>query len=41
MDVERARALFPEMTVEEGIRVFLTGGMALPSRLGNARRHDI
>jgi uncharacterized membrane protein len=39
--VERARALFPEMTVEEGIRVFLTGGMALPSRLGNARRHDI
>jgi uncharacterized membrane protein len=38
---DRARALFPDITVEEGIRVFLTGGMALPSRLGNARRHDI
>jgi uncharacterized membrane protein len=39
--VERARALFPDLTVEEGIRVFLTGGMALPSRLGSARRIDI
>jgi uncharacterized membrane protein len=27
------RTLFPEMTVQEGIRVFLTGGMALPGRL--------
>jgi uncharacterized membrane protein len=39
--VERARALFPEMTVEEGIRVFLTGGMALPSQLRSAERNDI
>jgi uncharacterized membrane protein len=39
--VERARALFPDLTVEEGIRVFLTGGMALPSRLGSAARDDI
>ena len=39
--VERARALFPDLTVEEGIRVFLTGGMALPSRLGSAQRDDI
>jgi uncharacterized membrane protein len=39
--VERARALFPDITVEEGIRVFLTGGMALPSRLGRAAREDI
>jgi uncharacterized membrane protein len=39
--VERARALFPDITVEEGIRVFLTGGMALPSRLGSAPRIDI
>ena len=39
--VERARALFPDITVEEGIRVFLTGGMALPSRLGSAPRNDI
>ena len=39
--VARARALFPDITVEEGIRVFLTGGMALPSRLGSAPRDDI
>ena len=26
----RARALFPDITVEEGIRIFLTGGVALP-----------
>jgi uncharacterized membrane protein len=31
------RATFPEMTVEEGIRVFLTGGMGLPSHV-RARR---
>ena len=24
---------FPELTVEQGIRIFLTGGMALPGRL--------
>jgi uncharacterized membrane protein len=30
---ERSRATFPSITVEEGIRIFLTGGMALPSRL--------
>jgi uncharacterized membrane protein len=28
-----ARASFPEMTVEEGIRVFLTGGTGLPDRI--------
>lgn len=27
------RAIYPRMTVEEGIRVFLTGGMALPPHL--------
>jgi uncharacterized membrane protein len=27
------RAAFPEMSVEEGIRVFLTGGMGLPDRM--------
>jgi uncharacterized membrane protein len=27
------RALFPDMTVEEGIRVFLTGGMSIPDRI--------
>jgi uncharacterized membrane protein len=31
--VERARATFPDITVEDGIRIFLTGGMALPARL--------
>ena len=31
--VEPAHATFPDITVEEGIRIFLTGGMALPTRL--------
>jgi uncharacterized membrane protein len=30
---ERDRALFPDISVEEGIRILLTGGMALPPRL--------
>jgi len=30
---ERDRATFPDITVEDGIRIFLTGGMALPPRL--------
>ena len=30
---DRDRATFPDLTVEEGIRIFLTGGMALPARL--------
>ena len=29
----RARALFPDISVEEGIRIFLTGGMSLPGRI--------
>ena len=29
----REQASFPNLTVEEGIRIFLTGGMALPNRL--------
>jgi uncharacterized membrane protein len=28
---------FPDLTVEEGIRIFLTGGMALPPQLKGAR----
>ena len=32
---ERARVLFPDITVEEGLRVFLTGGMAIPPRLAS------
>jgi uncharacterized membrane protein len=27
------RVVFPDITVEQGIRIFLTGGMALPGRL--------
>ena len=35
------RAVFPDLTVEEGIRIFLTGGMALPDHVGRARdAHD-
>jgi uncharacterized membrane protein len=30
---ERERATFPDIDVEDGIRIFLTGGMALPPRL--------
>ena len=30
---ERSRAVFPDISVEEGIRILLTGGMALPPRL--------
>jgi uncharacterized membrane protein len=29
----RARAFFPDLTVEDGIRIFLTGGMSLPTHL--------
>lgn len=29
----RDRAFFPDLTVEEGIRIFLTGGMSLPGRI--------
>jgi uncharacterized membrane protein len=30
---ERDRATFPDISVEEGVKIFLTGGMALPSRV--------
>jgi uncharacterized membrane protein len=40
----RERAVFPDVDVEEGIRIFLTGGMSLPGALGGlpspARRLD-
>ena len=29
----RARAFYPDVTVEEGIRIFLTGGMSLPGHI--------
>jgi uncharacterized membrane protein len=31
--VERDRAVFPDISVEDGIKVFLTGGMALPAKV--------
>ena len=31
--VDPSHATFPDITVEDGIRIFLTGGMALPTRL--------
>jgi uncharacterized membrane protein len=34
---ERARASFPDITVEEGLRIFLTGGMALPPQVRGER----
>lgn len=37
---ERGRATFPDITVEEGIRIFLTGGMALPPRIRGRRGDD-
>jgi uncharacterized membrane protein len=33
----RDRATFPDLTVEEGIRIFLTGGMAIPPRVLGVR----
>jgi uncharacterized membrane protein len=33
MVYERDRATYPDISVEEGIKIFLTGGMALPPRL--------
>ena len=35
--VPRDAAFFPDLTVEEGVRVILTGGMALPPSLGRER----
>ena len=37
---ERDRATFPDISVEEGIRIFLTGGMALPLQLRGRRGDD-
>ena len=33
----RERAYFPDLTVEEGIRIFLTGGMSLPGEIRHRR----
>ena len=31
--IRAERAFFPDLTVEEGVRIFLTGGMSLPGEL--------
>lgn len=34
---ERDRATFPDISVQDGIRIFLTGGMALPAKVARLR----
>jgi uncharacterized membrane protein len=36
----RERVYYPDLTVEEGIRIFLTGGMSLPGRIDSSRRAE-
>ena len=36
----RSAASFPDLSVEDGVRIFLTGGMALPSRIRTRTGHD-
>jgi uncharacterized membrane protein len=38
---QRDRVWYPDITVEQGIRIFLTGGMALPGRLRVHVRSDV
>ena len=38
--VARDHAVYPDLTVEQGIRIFLTGGMALPARVHGRRGDD-
>jgi len=37
----RDGAFFPDLTVEEGIRVFLTGGMTLPAEIADKRSDNV
>jgi uncharacterized membrane protein len=37
----REQAIYPDISVEEGIRIFLTGGMALPNRLTSTPYENI
>jgi uncharacterized membrane protein len=36
----RERAYFPDLTVEEGVRIFLTGGMSLPGEIREKHQPD-
>jgi uncharacterized membrane protein len=37
---ERERISFPDLSVQEGIRIFLTGGMAIPPRVESRATND-
>src|SRR5260221_5094646 len=37
---ERARAMYPDISVEEGVRIFLTGGMAFPPTVRGLSSND-
>ena len=37
---QRSQASFPDLSVEDGVRIFLTGGMALPPRISTRTGHD-
>lgn len=37
---EPSRVSYPDISVEEGLRIFLTGGMALPLKVGRAAGDD-
>jgi uncharacterized membrane protein len=36
----RSQASFPDLSVEDGVRIFLTGGMALPPRISTRTGND-
>jgi uncharacterized membrane protein len=36
----KERVYYPDLSVEEGIRIFLTGGMSLPGRIGSRRLEE-
>src|SRR5918993_6072495 len=37
----RGRAIYPELLVEEGVRIFLTGGMALPNTITGSQQSAV
>jgi uncharacterized membrane protein len=37
---DRERVYYPDLSVEDGIRIFLTGGMSLPGRIGSKRAEE-
>ncbi len=37
----RERAFFPDLSIEEGVRIFLTGGMSLPGLIESKRQEEL